>query len=140
MILYLSFEELAALGSSAEQVLVASAASSHGIAAPPQLLAEVEQFSHRLTGDIALASLEDQRSTQHVVKHLLMLAHARMDEAVVMQHAAAETAVAAYFEYAHILSVHNRLEAMGDEMVAIIQLMTGEDPDSETGRRFSFPE
>jgi hypothetical protein len=140
MILYLSFEELAALGSSVEQVLVANAASSHGIAAPPQLLAEVEQFSQRLTGDMAFATLEDQRGAQLVVKHLLAGSLARMDEAVIMQHAAAETAVAAYFEYAHILGVHNRLQAMGNEMAAIVQLMTGEDPESETGRRFSFPE
>jgi hypothetical protein len=63
-----------------------------------------------------------------------------MDEAVILQHAAAESAVAAYFEYAHVLSVSNRLQAIGEEMAAIVQLMTGDDPDSESARRFSFPE
>jgi hypothetical protein len=140
VILYLSFEELTALGSSAEQVLVANAASGHGIAAPPQLIAEVEQFSQRLDGDLTVSTLDEQRTMQQVIRHLLAGSLARMDEAIVLQHAAAETAVAAYFEYAHVLGVHNRLQAIGDEMAAIVQLMTGNDPDSESGRRFSFPE
>ena len=140
MILYLSFEELAALGSCAERVLLANAGVGHGIAAPPQLSAEVELFSHRLTGDITISSLEDQRTLQLVVKHLLDRSRAAMDEAVILQHAAAEGAVAGYFEYAHVLTVSNRLDAIGEEMAAIVQLMTGDDPESESGRRFSFPE
>jgi hypothetical protein len=140
VILYLSFEELAALGSCAERVLLADIVSGHGIAAPPQLVADVEHFSQRLTGDIAIASLEDQRTLQLVVRHLLDSSRAAMDEAVILQHAAAESAVAGYFEYAHVLSVSHRLHAIGEEMAAIVQLMTGDDPDSEGGRRFSFPE
>jgi hypothetical protein len=140
LILYLSFEELAALGSCAERLLLANSVSGHGIAAPPQLVAEVEQFSQRLTGDITITSLEDQRTLQLVVRNLLDRARAAMDEAVILQHAAAEAAVAGYFEYAHVLTVHNRLEAIGEEMSAIVQVMTGEDPESETGRRFSFPD
>lgn len=139
VILYLSFEELAALGSSAERVLFAHAAAGHGIAAPPQLIEHVEQFSHRLTGDIAVSSLEDHRTLQLVVKHLVDHASAQMQEAILLQHAAAESAVAAYFEYAHVLGVSHRLQAIGDEMAAIVHLI-GEDPDSEGGRRFSFPE
>lgn len=140
MILYLSFEELAALGSCAERVLLANMVSGHGIAAPPQLVADVEQFSHRLTGDITIDTLEDQRTLHLVVKHLLDRSHAAMDEAVILQHAAAESAVAGYFEYAHVLTVSRRLQAIGEEMAAIVQVMTGDDPDSESGRRFSFPE
>ena len=140
MILYLSFEELAALGSCAERLLLANSVSGHGIAAPPQLVADVEQFTQRLNGDITIASLEDQRTLQLIVRNLLDRSRAGMDEAVILQHAAAESAVAAYFEYAHVLTVSNRLAAIGEEMAALVQLMTGEDPDSETGRRFSFPE
>lgn len=140
MVLYLSFEELAALGSCAERVLLANSVSGHGIAAPPQLVADVEQFSHRLTGDIAIETLEDQRTLQLVLRHLLDRSRAAMDEAVILQHAAAEGAVAGYFEYAHVLTVSHRLNAIGEEMAAIVQLMTGEDPDSEGARRFSFPE
>jgi hypothetical protein len=140
VILYLSFEELAALGSSADRVLFAGAASGHGVVAPPQLLADVEQFSHQLSGDIAVKSLQQQRTLQLVVRHLLDGCRANMDEAVLLQHAAAESAVAAYFEYAHVLTVSQRVNAMGSEMAAIVQVMTGADPDSESGRRFSFPE
>ncbi|MBR9989016.1 MAG: hypothetical protein KFH98_04625 [Gemmatimonadetes bacterium] len=140
MILYLSFEELAALGSCAERMLLANMSGGHGIAAPPQLVADVEQFSHRLTGDVAISSLEDQRTLELVVRHLLDQARAAMDEAVILQHAAAESAVAGYFEYAHVLAVSHRLAAIGQEMAAIVQVMTGDDPDSESGRRFSFPE
>ena len=140
MILYLSFEELAALGAGAERLLFANAASGHGIAAPPQLIADVESFAQRLTGDISISSMEDQRTLHLVVKHLLDRSRGQMDEAVILQHAAAESAVAAYFEYAHVLSVSTRLQAIGEEMAAIVQLMTGDDPDSESGRRFSFPE
>ena len=140
MTLYLSFEELAALGSCAERLLLANSVSGHGIAAPPQLVADVEQFSHRLTGDIPIASLEDQRTLQLVVRNLLDRSRAAMDEAVIVQHAAAESAVAAYFEYAHVLTVSNRLAAIGEEMAALVHLMTGEDPESESGRRFSFEE
>lgn len=140
MILYLSFEELAALGSCAERLLLANTVSGHGIAAPPQLVEDVEQFSHRLTGDIPIESLEDQRTLQLVVRNLLDRSRTTMDEAVIVQHAAAEEAVASYFEYAHVLTVSNRLAAIGEEMAALVQLMTGEDPDSESARRFSFPE
>lgn len=140
MILYLSFEELAALGSCAERVLLANSVSGHGIAAPPQLVADVEQFSQRLTGDISISSLDDQRTLQLVVKHLLDRSRAAMDEAIILQHAAAESAVAGYFEYAHVLTVSHRLGVIGEEMAAIVQLMTGDDPDSESARRFSFPE
>ncbi|HEX6135294.1 MAG TPA: hypothetical protein VFZ24_15095 [Longimicrobiales bacterium] len=140
MILYLSYEELAALNSSAERVLFAGAASGHGVVAPPQLLADVEHFVQRLTGDITVSTLEEQRTLHLVVRHLLDDSRLQMDDAVILQHAAAESAVAAYFEYAHVLGVSHRLRAIGDEMAAIVQLMTGQDPDSESGRRFSFPE
>jgi hypothetical protein len=140
VILYLSFEELAALGSCAERMLLANAGVGHGIAAPPQLVADVEQFSHRLDGDITITSLEDQRTLDLVVRHLLDQSRDAMDEAVILQHAAAESAVAGYFEYAHVLSVSHRLGAIGEEMAAIVHVMTGSDPDSESGRRFSFPE
>jgi len=140
VILRLRYEDLDALSSSAERVLLADSAGGHGVAAPPQLLDEVEQFAERLDGDITVSSLQEQRSLQLVLKHLLDASRAEMDEAIILQHAAAESAVAAYFEYAYVLGVNHRVQAMGEEMAAIVHLMTGDDPDSETGRRFSFPE
>jgi hypothetical protein len=140
MILYLSFEELTALSAEAERVLVAGEATGYGIAAPPAFLAEVEQFAQLLVGDVAVESLEQQRSMRRVVDYLLGRCHHRMDELVTEQHAAAESAVAAYFDYAHVLTARNRLDGIGEEMAALVHVMTGDDPESESGRRFEFPE
>jgi hypothetical protein len=140
VILYLSFEELTALGAEAERVIVASTADGHGIAAPPRLLAEVESFAQLLTGDVAVSTLDHQRSIRRVIDHLLNGCRARMDALILDQHPAAEGAVAAYFDYAHVLSASSRLDRLGTEMEVLLQVMTGEDPDSDAGRRFSFPE
>jgi hypothetical protein len=140
MILYLSFEELTALSAEAERVLAAGDATGYGIAAPPAFLAEVEQFAQLLVGDVAVESLEQQRSMRRVVDHLLGRCHRRMDALVTEQHAAAESAVAAYFDYAHVLTARTRLDVIGEEMAALVHVMTGEDPESEGGRRFEFPE
>jgi hypothetical protein len=140
VILYLSFEELTALSAEAERVLDASAAAGHGIAAPPQLLAEVEQFAQLLTGDVAVTTLDQQRSMRRVIDHLLDACRVRMDTLVLDQHPAAEGAVAAYFDYAHVLSASSRVDRLGTEMEVLLQVMTGEDPESDAGRRFSFPE
>jgi hypothetical protein len=140
VILYLSFEELTALGAEAERLLDAATAAGGGIAAPPQLLAEVEQFARLLIGDVTVSSLEHQRSMRRVVDHLLQRCRTRMDDSIVEQHPAAESAVAAYFDYAHVLAASDRLDRVGAEMTALVEVMTGEKPESETARRFSFPE
>jgi hypothetical protein len=140
VILYLSFEELTALTAEAERVLVAFAAPGQGIAAPPQLLADVEEFAQLLVGDVAVTSLEQQRRMRHVVDHLLGGCRERLDAAILEQHPAAEHAVAGYFDYAHILTASDRLDRIGVEMEALVQVMTGEDPDSDAGRRFIFPD
>jgi hypothetical protein len=141
VILYLSFEELAALSASAESLLAAAALVEHGIVAPStHVLDEIEHFAGQLNGDIVIASLDDHARMHAVVRHLLAECKLRMHEAVLLQHAAAESAVAAYFSYAHVLTVENRLERIGEEMTALAQLMTGEEPGSEAARRFIFPE
>jgi hypothetical protein len=140
MILYLSFEELTALSAEAERVLTAGEPVGHGIAAPPAFLAEVEQFAQLLVGDVAVETLEQQRSMRRVVDYLLDRCHRRMERHVVEQHAAAESAVAAYFDYAHVLTARHRLDAIGEEMAALVHVLTGKDPESDSGRRFEFPE
>lgn len=140
MILYLSFEELSALSAEAERVLAASAAAGYGIAAPPKVLAEIEQFAQLLVGDVAIETIEQQRTMRRVVTYLLDRCRERMERVVLEQHAAAESVVAAYFEYAHVLTASRRLDMIGDEMAALVQVMTGDDPESDAGRRFAFPE
>jgi hypothetical protein len=136
VILYLNFEELSALGECADHVLAAGA--GHGIAAPPHFIAEVEHFAHIITGDVNIPNIAEQKRMQAVVNNLLGGSRSRLDRIIVEQHAAAEDAIAAYFNYAHVLTVARRIESIGLEMSAIIELMTGETVDSEAGRRFSF--
>lgn len=140
MILYLSFEELSALRSGIEHVLEADAHAGHGIAAPPQVVADLEQLAPQLTGDLTIATLDQQRRTRAAVAHLLHEARIAMDHYILVQHPAAEPAVAAYFDYAHVLTVLHKLDRMYEEMAALVQIVTGNDPDSETARRFSFPD
>lgn len=140
MILFLSFEELAALSATAEVVLADHQPPGHGVAAPTRLFADIESFAQSLDGDLVLSNLDEQRCMQRVIEHLRQEARARMDTAVLELHPAAEAAVAAYFNYAHVLTVERRICGIGEEMTALIRLLTSDDPDSETARRFSFPE
>jgi hypothetical protein len=140
VILYLSFEELTALRSGIEHVLEADALAGHGIAAPPQIVADLEQLAPQLNGDITIETLDQQRRTRASVAYLLHEARVAMDQYILEQHAAAETAVAAYFDYAHVLNVLHKLDRMYEEMAALVQIVTGNDPDSDAARRFSFPD
>ena len=140
MILYLSFEELSSLRSATDRVLVSDAHAGAGIAAPPQVIADLEQLVPLLTGDITVSTLEQQRRMRAAVAHLFDDARIQMERAILDQHAAAESAIAAYFDYAHILAVLRQLDRLRDDMVAMVQVLTGDDPDSEAARRFCFPE
>jgi hypothetical protein len=136
MILHCSFEELTALNAGVERLL--AEADKGGVAAPPDVLPDLEALAPRLTGDLDLQTLAEQASIERAVGHLLAEARERMDATILEQHPAAEGAVQAYFDYAHTLTVADRLRRIGDEMRALIELMTGEPPSEETASSFSF--
>jgi len=138
MILYCSFEELSALSASIERVL--DAADTGGVAAPPDVLPDLEALAPRLTGDIDVDSLAVQQSIERAVGHLLADARDRLDDTILQQYPAAEAAVQAYFDYANLLSVHDRIARIGEEMQALIELMTGKPPSEETAGSISFEE
>lgn len=141
MILFLSYEELAAMRSGAERLLAAHAAQDgQGVAAPPQVIADLEQITPLLTGDLTISTLEQQGRTRAAVALLRDDALRLMNTHILEQHPAAESAIAAYFEYACLLGVLAGLDRIHDEMVAIIRVATGNEPDGETARRFSFPD
>lgn len=139
MILHCNFEELAALTAAASRVLERSTVA-HGIAAAPQPLEELEALLPRLVGDLSIESLADHVRVRRALGFLTDELRGRMDAAVLEQHPAAEDAVLAYFDYAHALSVLQRADALGREMVVLVEVLTGEPPASERAQRFTFPD
>ncbi len=140
MNLHCNFEELTALASTAERVLLAHGSGGASVAAPPLALADLEALAPRLAGEISIQTLSAQRSVQRALALALEETRARMDVLILDQHPAAEDAVAAYFEYAHILAVLERTRRIGTEMTMLIELMTGRAPDEEIARSFAFPD
>jgi hypothetical protein len=124
VILHCNFEELRAL-ESASEMIVADGQGQTGTAAAPESLVMVEQLLPRLTGDFSIDTLQDQRRVQKAVHFIVSDLHRRMDERIIQTHPADEEAVSLYFEYGHSRSVLHRLDLMGAEMEAIVELIGG---------------
>ncbi|MCI0432322.1 MAG: hypothetical protein L0271_01545, partial [Gemmatimonadetes bacterium] len=129
MILHCTFEELAAIDAAIERVRHPS--GTGGVAAPPAVLPDLEALAPRLIGDLAIETLDDQQSVQRALEFLVADTRERTDSFILDQHPAAEDAVLAYFEYAHILTVLGKIRHIGGEMRAIIELMTGRAPKDD---------
>lgn len=118
----------------------AAGGGDHAVIAPPQPLADLEALLPRLNGDIEITSLVEQRAMHRALAYLLADLSIRLDTAIVEQHPAAEDAVLAYFDYAHVKGVLFRLERLGAQMEAIIEVATGTVADDETAATFLFRE
>ena len=140
MILHCTFEELSALSAGAERVLAEAGSGAAVVVAPPEVIADVEALLPRLAGDLSLTTLAEQQSIARAVTYIVAELKQRMDVAIVEEHAASEYAVGAYFDYAHALTVQDRVVRQGAEMSAIIEVMTGRAPTSEVARTFEFPD
>ena len=140
MILFCTFEELSALVAGAERVLAEASDSHVVVAAPPQVVADLEALVPRLVGDVSVSTLAEQRSISRAVAFIVMDCRQRMDSAVISTHPASEMAVAAYFEYAHVLTLQDRLRRIGEQMTDLIELMTGAPPTEESARTVAFPD
>ena len=140
MILHCTFEELSALSAGAERVLAEAGSGATVVVAPPEVIADVEALLPRLAGDLSLTTLAEQQSIARAVTYIVAELKQRMDVAIVEEHAASEYAVGAYFDYAHALTVQDRVVRQGAEMSAIIEVMTGRAPTSEVARTFEFPD
>jgi hypothetical protein len=141
MILHCNFEEITAISAAAERILQRSGAvGPEPVMAPPELLADITALSGRSHGDISITTLAEQRSVERAMDHLLAEALRTMDHFVLAFHAADEQAVASYFEYAHILTVRDRARRIGEQMDAVIELVTGVAPGPDTDPDFSFPD
>jgi len=139
MILRCTFEELSALTASAGRLLDAHDDGGR-VSAPPRVMETLEALLPELNGDLSINTLAEQQRLEEALEMVLEDARQRMDRLVLEQYPAAEEAVNAYFEYANILTVLDRLRRMGAEMRAIIELTTGRPPDEETARTVTFPD
>jgi hypothetical protein len=137
MILRMSFEEVTALNSATERLV--SAWGGGSVAAPPEILAELEAHAP-LRGDISILTLAQQRRLMGAVDYIVDDLKHRMDTLIVELYVGAEDTVTAYFDYANVLSLRARLDGIGREMVALIELMTGEAPSRELAETVEFPD
>lgn len=141
MILNCNFEELQALSTGADLLLDAEETGSSGaVAAPSEVVTQVTLLVPRLGGDLSIETLSEQRWVRRGIAAICQELHDRMDEKVLEYHPAHEEAVAYYFDYAHAYGVLGRLDAMGAQMTAMIELLTGSEPTEETARLVSFPD
>lgn len=141
MILTCNFEELRALASGAELILTDHGHSSTGgIVAPAVAAAEIERLQSRLVGDLTISTLAEQREVRKALAAICDDLHERLEEKVVQFHPAHEEAVALYFDYAHSFAVLTRLDEMGAEMRALIELTTGEPVNDVTAATYTFPD
>ncbi len=140
MILYISYEEGRALQQGARSFLRDESVGACAVAAPPAARAEVSALEERLVGDIGVDTLAEQRALASAISHIVECLRVEMETLVGETHPAHEGAVAAYFDYAHSLSVLQRLREMGSEMEAMIELMTGRTADGDAAGGFRFPD
>lgn len=140
MILHCTYEELRALRSAGERVLAAPVGGDGSIAAPPQGVPAVEELLPRLTGDLSISTLAEQRRVRQAVSLLCQDLRVRMDAEIIEFHPAHEDAVSFYFDYAHTRIVLERVERMGTEMKAMVDLMSGGDADADLVDTMTFPD
>jgi hypothetical protein len=140
VILHVNYEELTALRSGARVFLDQDDAGESSVLAPTEERARVDAFLPRLEGDISLPTLDEVRTVEQAIVAIVDCLRVEMDTSVVATHAAHEGAVAAYFDYAHGLTVAHRLAEMASEMEAMIELVTGAPPTAESSRSFHFPD
>lgn len=140
VILHFNYEELTALRAGAEVFLDREVTGGGGVLAPAEDRARVEALLPLLDGDVSLDTLQEVRHVEAAVGAITAMLQAEMEAVVLATHPAGEQAVSAYFDFAHVFTVSNRLSEMASEMEALIELVTGESPTPETARTFRFPD
>jgi hypothetical protein len=140
VILSCNYEEVQALQTGTELLLSYGEGgnTSGAVAAPAEALAQVALLQPRLTGSLSIGTLAEQRWIRKAVGAICSSLHERMEAAVVEYHPAHEEAVNLYFDYAHAYGVLRRLDELGAEMAALIELMTGGAPTEATAAAVSF--
>lgn len=140
MILHCNYEELKALSSAIEQMVAEAYEGSGAVAAPPEAFAGAEGLLSRLTGDVSIETLDEQRRVHDAVALTCRWLLASMDAKIIEFHPGHEEAVQLYFDYAHSRTVLERLNGMGTEMAAILELISGGHPDPSLASTVTFPD
>ncbi len=139
VILTCSYEELTALRFGASSFLGDPPLEGR-VVAPTSTRVAIESLLPRLAGDLSLSTLEEQGEVETAVSAIVEHLRVEMETRVLSTHPAAEQSVAAYFDFAHALSVLGRVRDIGHEMSVLIEVMTGAPPDEEAIRSFVFPD
>ena len=140
MIFQLNFEEMKALQSGGKALLGEEPHGSSAVLAPPKSRALVQALLPRLEGDLSMGTLDEIQAAVLAVDAIVEHLRREMETMVLSSHAADEDAVAAYFDFAHALTVSHRLRESSAEMEALVELVTGHPADAETRRSFRFPD
>ncbi|HEU0015714.1 MAG TPA: hypothetical protein VFQ45_18700 [Longimicrobium sp.] len=130
MILHCNYEELQALATSGAAIVAAAQSGDR--------VAKLETLLPRLTGDLSIETIQEQRSVRDAVALICEDVHGRLDETIIAHGPAHEDAVTMYFDYGHSRSVLARLDRMGVEMEAIIDLISGGSAAAAGG--ITFPD
>lgn len=140
MILHCNFEELRALAAGAEMAAREPLGEGASVAAPAEAAAQIELLLPRLTGDLSVETLAEQRGLRQAVALICETLRVRLEDRVLAHNPAHEEAIATYFDYAHTRTVLHRLDSIGAEMSAMIELMTGAPATPATARAITFPD
>ena len=140
MILYCNYEELTALRQGAQAFLEEGLWTESAVVAPSEVRESVESLLPRLDGDLSIEDLADQRRVATTLEVIVEALRVEMELRVTTTHPAHESAVTAYFDYAHALAVLSRVLEMGLEMEALIELVTGNPPSDDVACTFQFPD
>ena len=125
MILSCTYEELEALRHGADSVARAD---------------EAQELAEQFSADVSVTTLQEQQALEQALETIVEALRVEMDTAVLATHAADEGAVAAYFDFAHALSVLGRLREMGEHMRAMIEVVHGSTDDEQQVAGFAFPD
>jgi len=138
VIVHCNFEELTALRVGAHQVLGGYAPERGLVAAPAEERGQVASLLPLLDGDFSIETLAEQRVLCGAVSVIVETLRLELETTVTATHPAHEGAVAAYFDFAHAFSVRSRLVEIGQEMTALIELVTEAPVTDEVAREFLF--
>jgi hypothetical protein len=138
VIVRLDYEELSSLRDGAELAL--EPAPLGGAVAATTAEQEQLEAIRSADGEISLTTLAQQRRLERALERILEAARERMDVLVVAQYVGSDDSVNAYFDYARVLTVLERVRVAGRRMSAIIELVTGQPPTPASSVDVSFPD